>query len=230
MGDLDTGIFFAIVPAAVLMRDRVRSRRRLYELNRSLHELRRPLQALALSNMRDYEAADGFLDLAMSALGDLDHAVNGDQASNGAGRREVVSSHELAVAAAGRWRSSHPDIELQLYWDAGPAAIVAIPEQIGQALDNLIANSLEHGSPPLALTACTVTDKVRITISDRGPRASMNGSNGNGSAPERRGHGLALVSEIAAAHGGRFAISRSRNGTVAALELPLAGPAAVAVA
>jgi signal transduction histidine kinase len=49
-------------------------------------------------------------------------------------------------------------------------------------------------------------------------------------SPERRGHGLALVSEIAAAHGGRFAISRSPNGTVAALELPLAGPAAVAVA
>ncbi|MDX6616597.1 MAG: two-component system, OmpR family, sensor kinase, partial [Solirubrobacterales bacterium] len=222
MGDLDTGIFFAIVPAAVLLRDRVRSRRRRYELNRSLHELRRPLQALALSNKRDYAAADGFLDLAMSALGDLDRAVNG-QASNGVGRREVVSSHELAVAAAGRWRSSHPGIELQLYWDAGPAAIVAIPEQIGQAFDNLIANALEHGSPPLSLTACTISGRVRITISDRGPGAGLSGSNGNGSAPERRGHGLALVSEIAAAHGGRFAISRSQNGTVAALELPLAG-------
>ena len=49
--------------------------RRRRELNRSLHELRRPLQALALSNGRDYEAADGFLDLAMSALGDLDRVT-----------------------------------------------------------------------------------------------------------------------------------------------------------
>ncbi len=229
MGDLDTGIVFALVPAAVLLRDRVRGRRRLRELNRSLHELRRPLQALALSSGRDYQAADGFLDLAMSALGDLDQAVNGDSPQPPPAR-EVVSSHELALAAAGRWRAGHPGTELQLYWDAGPAPILAAPEQISQALDNLIVNALEHGSPPLALTATTIAEKVRITISDRGPRPSPNGSNGNGAGGDRRGHGLELVSEIAAAHGGRFAISSSRNGTVAALELPLAGPAAVAVA
>src|SRR4029079_9250967 len=192
MGDLDTGIFFAIVPAAALLRDRARSRRRRRELNRTLHELRRPLQALALSNGRDYRAADGFLDLAMSALGDLDRAVNGD-APQAPPAREGVSSHQLVLAAARRWRASHPDAELQLYWDAGPAPILAAPEQIAQALDNLIANALEHGSAPLSLTATTISERVRITISDRGPHASSNGSNGNGSDPERRGHGLELV-------------------------------------
>ena len=145
-------------------------------------------------------------------------------------RRELVSEPRARRRRDRALAASRPEVELQLYWDAGPAAIVAVPEQIAQALDNLIANALEHGSPPLSLTACTISGRVRITVSDRGPRAALNGSNGNGSAPERRGHGLALVSEIAAAHGGRFAISRSRNGTVAALELPLAGPAAVAVA
>jgi signal transduction histidine kinase len=230
VGDLDTGLFFAIVPAAVLLRDRVRSARRRRELNRSLHELRRPLQALLLSSGRDFELSEGFLELAMSALGDLDRTVNGTVSPAREVRREVVSSHELVVAAIGRWRSSRPEVELQLYWDAGPAAILAVPEQISQALDNLIANGIEHGSPPLAITACTISEKVRITVSDRGPRGASATANGHGPGDGRRGHGLELVSEIAAAHGGRFAISRSRNGTVAALELPLAGPAAVAVA
>lgn len=230
MGDLDTSLFFAIVPAAVLLRDRARSARRRRELNRSLHELRRPLQALLLSSGRDFEASEGFLELAMSALGELDRTVNGAASRAAEARREVVSSRELVVAAIGRWRASRPEVELQLYWDAGPAAILAAPEQIAQALDNLIANAIEHGSPPLAITACTVSEKVRITVSDRGPRSTSGSSNGQRPDDARHGHGLELVSEVAAALGGRFAISRSRNGTVAALELPLAGPAAVAVA
>ena len=42
-----------------------------------------------------------------------------------------------------------------------------------------------------------------------------------GSDP-RRGHGVKVVSEVAAAHSGRFALCRTGSGCVAALELPLA--------
>ena len=45
-----------------------------------------------------------------------------------------------------------------------------------------------------------------------------------------RGHGLEVVGRVAAQHGGRFVVRHGERGTVAALELPLAGVAAPAVA
>ncbi|MFN8161500.1 MAG: hypothetical protein U0R52_10725 [Solirubrobacterales bacterium] len=42
-------------------------------------------------------------------------------------------------------------------------------------------------------------------------------------SPLGRGHGLAVVRRVAAAHGGRFALDRGAIRSVAVLELPLAG-------
>jgi signal transduction histidine kinase len=219
---LAAGWLFAVVPALVLARDRIAGRRRRRELNRSLHELRRPLQALALGGNMNGSA--GFLDLALTALGDLDRAVNGSEHHEP--RRTVISGRELVVAAVGRWRSRVQGLELHVYWDAGAAMLFAEPERIAQALDNLIANALRHGTPPLTLTASLVSGRVRITIADGGPLTADRAA----PADPRHGHGLAVVSEIASAHGGRFALSRSRSGSVAALELPVAGPEALAAA
>ncbi len=226
---IESGWLLALAPAALLVRGRAIERRRQRELNRGLHELRRPLQTLALSSGRNGAGAPkGFLELAMSALGDLDRTVNG---TAGTGQRqEIVSCRDLVVATVGRWRASTPDLDLQLYWDADSALLQAFPERLSQALDNLIANALEHGRPPLTLTGCVVSSRLRITLSDRGPVVAPNGANGSGPDRDRRGHGLALVSEVAAVHGGRFALSRSRRGTVAALELPLADPVALRTA
>lgn len=230
---LETGWLLALAPAFILARDRLRNRRRIRAVNRSLHELRRPLQALALSSGgRDFSGSEGFLTLAMSALGDLDRAVNGTVDTGQ--RQEAISCRDLIVAAVGRWRASQSesDLQLQLYWDAGEATVCVDPERMAQALDNLIANAIEHGEPPVAITGSVISDKVRITVSDRGPtvNAGGNGANGDRGGDPRHGHGLDLVSEVAAAHGGRFALSRSREGTVAALELPLRDPAPLTVA
>lgn len=229
---LTSGFLFAVVPAAVVVRDRMLQRRRRRQLNRSLHELRRPLQAMALGGVnRNVDTGAGFLDLAMAALTDLDHLVNGAAATPPAARRELLSCRELVVAAVGRWRAGESGVDLELFWDAGEAVVSADAEQIARALDNMIANAIEHGGPRLALTASVVSGKVRLTLSDWsrsqhwGVRRHVSSS--NGAAPPqardpRRGHGLEIVTEIAAAHGGRFALSRSVQGTVAALELPLA--------
>lgn len=228
---VSTGWLFAAVPAAVIAHQRTMQRRRRRQLNRSLHELRRPLQAMALGAVnQNVQSGPGFLDLAMAALSDLDHLVNG-AAIGSPTRRELISCRELVVAAVGRWRSGGSDIDLHLFWDAGEAMISADAEQIARALDNMIANGLEHGGPRLALTASVISGKVRLTLSDWGRSpdwgAARNGvsSHGGGSEPgsdPRRGHGLEIVSESATGHGGRFALSRSAQGTVAALELPLA--------
>jgi signal transduction histidine kinase len=226
-GLIASGWLFGLLPALALARERVRSRTQRRALNRSLHELRRPLQAVALGADAGSGAPLGFLDLALSALGDLDRALNG--ADEPREHRELVSGRRIAVAAAGRWRGGRSAVELKLFWDAGEAMLLADAGRVGQALDNLIANALEHGGPPLWLTASVVGDRVRMTISDGGAGAGASGRSPNGArnrlrpAPEpRRGHGLAVVSQIAEAHGGRFALSSSRLGSVAALELPLA--------
>jgi signal transduction histidine kinase len=196
--------------------------RQTERLNRALHELRRPLQALVLLEQgagvpaasAPGAARRGLLELAACALDELDRAVNG-------GERRVarrVSCRELVHAALERWRPSARETEVKLYWDAGPAYVHGDPAALARALDNLLANALEHGSAPLVITGAEVSGRLRITVANG---ASARQPSRNGGDP-RRGHGIPAVSEVARAHGGRFALYRSDQGCVAALELPLA--------
>jgi signal transduction histidine kinase len=194
-------------------------------LNRALHELRRPLQTLVVMEDGSAQPAAsppaasrrGLLELAESALADLDGAVNGGGASRPTRRFSV---REVVLAALERWRPMAARAGgIRVYWDAGPAPIEGDPARMAQALDNLISNALEHGGPPVVLTAARVAGRVRITI-----------ANGAGSRPSRReadprrGHGTGVVSDVASAHRGRFALCQTGSGCVAALELPLAEP------
>jgi two-component system sensor histidine kinase MtrB len=195
-------------------------------LNRALHELRRPLQALVLLEQGpDAPAASapeaarrGLLELAACALDELDAAVNG---GGGCPVTRRVSCRELVHASLERWRPPAARGSVKLYWDAGPAYVEADPAGVARALDNLLVNAIEHGAPPLVVTGATVADRLRITVASgaAGPEPP-----GNGRDP-RRGHGIPVVSEVARAHGGRFALYRSEQGCVAALELPLSGGA-----
>lgn len=188
-------------------------------LNRAMHELRRPLQALTLLDQADvsgprHQSRRGLLELVCSALADLDHALNGG-APAGSFRR--VSAHDLVLGCLERWRAAAAESGgFKLYWDAGPAPVEGDPTKIAQALDNLIANALEHGGPPLIVTGARVAGRLRITV------ANGCGDRPDGPSEPRRGHGTALVSEIASAHRGRFALCCTGDGCVAALELPLA--------
>jgi signal transduction histidine kinase len=194
-------------------------------LNQALHELRRPLQALVLLEESSGRPAGappvasrrGLLELASSALRDLDGVLNGAAPSRSARR---FSCREAVLACLERWRpvASRPE-SFCVYWDAGPAVVEGDAGRLAQALDNLVANALEHGGVPIVVTGARVAGRVRITI-----------ANGAGKSPPtaggdpRRGHGTEIVSDVASAHGGRFALCRTGGGCVAALELPLAEP------
>jgi two-component system sensor histidine kinase MtrB len=192
-------------------------------LNRALHELRRPLQALVLLEADSGPAAAppvasrrGLLELVTSALRDLDGALNGVGQPR---PPERFSCREVVLGCLERWRPvalRHGGF--RVYWDAGPAAVEGDPARLAQAIDNLVANALEHGGPPVVVTGARVVGRIRITIANgilRPPAPS---------GDPRRGHGTEIVSEVAAAHAGRFALCRTGSGCVAALELPLAEP------
>jgi signal transduction histidine kinase len=194
-------------------------------LNRALHELRRPLQALVLLEEASGQPAAsppvasrrGLLEVAASALQDLDGAVNGDAPSRPARR---FSCREVVLAALERWRPvAARRGGIRVYWDAGPAPVEGDAVQMAQALDNLLANALEHGGPPVVVTGARVAGRIRVTVAN----GAMDGSNGHDQDP-RRGHGTEVVSRVAGAHRGRFALCRTGSGCVAALELPLAEP------
>jgi signal transduction histidine kinase len=228
---------FALVPAAALVREHQRAHATRERLNRCLHELRRPLQALALSGGADgprratlTASQPGLVELAIAALADLEGTVNGGRR---AVEKRLVSARELVASARKRWREAaeRSGAPLTVYWDAGPALVVGDPGRIAQALDNLIVNAIGHGGPPFILTASIVTGRVRITLSDGGDGAKA--AAGGDRRPTRsglRGHGLSVVDEVAREHGGRFALRHSPQGAVAALELPLAGPDAAIAA
>lgn len=194
-------------------------------LNRAMHEIRRPLQALLLMEEEGGRPAAappsasrrGLLELATSALQDLDGAVNGEAPARPPRR---FSCREAVMACLERWRSQAARAGgIRVYWDAGPAEIEGDPTRLAQALDNLLSNAIEHGGPPVVVTGARVTGRIRITIANAVRRDSV--------APRsdpRRGHGTEIVSEVASAHRGRFALCHTGSGCVAALELPLAEP------
>ena len=97
---------FALTMATVGAAGVAVERRRRERLNRALHELRRPLQALALRHhLAPEPTGEDSLDLALLALADLDQEINGGEANLA---RRPVSGRALVEAAVERWRGTAP--------------------------------------------------------------------------------------------------------------------------
>jgi signal transduction histidine kinase len=207
-------------------------------INRALHELRRPLQALALAVPRpasDPRPASSALRLAIHALADLERTVNGTGAPRGGAipfelRCGPASCWELCAAAAQRWQSRArlAGATVALDWTAGDAVVRCDRAALSQALDNLLLNAIEHGGPRITLGGALRRERVLISVCDAGRQDEE--PRGEGSPREvlsrligtrRRGHGLSVVRATAGEHGGRFVFYRGESGATAMLELPL---------
>ena len=167
----------AISCATVVVAERVRTRRRRELLNRSLHELRRPLQALVLqarSAPGIGEQRRGQLELALEALAGLDRQVNGVPDGR---RTELVEAATLARESVDRWRAAAAlaGRRLELAWGAGRARLACDPGAVSRALDNLIANALEHGCGPVRVEGSERGGRLRIVVAD--------GADAGGAAP-----------------------------------------------
>ncbi|HSI79257.1 MAG TPA: ATP-binding protein [Solirubrobacterales bacterium] len=223
--------------ACALAVDRRRASRRREALNRALHELRRPLQILALTAAapasRSAVASSGgatvrdHVGAAIAALDTLDAELNGRPQPR---VRRVLRADRLAGEAVARWSGPAALLgrEIDLRWRAGPAEVVGDPAALGRALDNLLANSLEHGAEQVLVEGAVDGDRLRIAVADgsdpergAGELAAPLRTRPGGRDP-RRGHGLAIVAGTAAAHRGRFAFAAGERGARAVIELPIA--------
>jgi len=224
--------------AVVTAQGRAYGRRRL-ALNEALHELRRPLQALVLSAPSGSVVGANLSRQAATALERLEREVNGEAREP---RREAVEVVPLLVEAVARWRTlaARAGCSLALGTAPGAAGVLGDPGDLERALDNLIANAIEHGGDRVVVGAEVDArggaGRLQIVVRDSGTesRGGAFARKGRANAPRsarssiarfrgraRRGHGLRLVRRIAAAHGGELRWRSGDRGTEAAIELPL---------
>jgi signal transduction histidine kinase len=220
-----------VASMATVVAQGLRAGRRRTALNEALHELRRPLQTVALApgpRLAGSGGGDDPIELAAAALERLDREINGGAPTPAWAEVECLS---LARSAVGRWRSraTLADASLVLRWNAGEATVEGDRRALAQALDNLILNAIEHGGSSIVVAARLRGSRLRIVVVDSGRASRPRSRRGNPaeviarlSGRRRHGHGLSVVSRVASAHGGRFALRRSERGALAALELPLA--------
>jgi signal transduction histidine kinase len=114
------------------------------------------------------------------------------------------------------------------------AVVRGDPEALRRALDNLVANAVMHGAPPVAVTVTLDGDRARVSVSDGGPGVAPGDAEQafrrfwRGSGARARGGsglGLAIVRDTARAHGGDVQV----EGATFTLDLPAIGPGAETV-
>lgn len=207
-------------------------RRRRELVARACHELRGPIAAarLALHASRRHgdappvrlAAIDVELRRAGLALDDLAAARTGRRAAD---RQDVVDVDELLEHQVDTWTAVAPvfGCRVEVAGRSGMALVRGDRVRLAQAVGNVVANALEHGSGTVAIRSRAAAEHIRIEVADEGPGLPAPVAElirrpraGRG----RRGRGLAIAADIVARHGGRIVAAPSARGARVAIELP----------
>jgi signal transduction histidine kinase len=224
--------------------------RRRDALNRALHEVRRPLQALVLLSP-GLPAGGGALKSlpgpgspasrrllvepvlqVVSAVGDLDRELNGGPPPRR--RHEMLAVRLMADSCVRRWqsRAALSDGRIELLWSGPDVLVRGDGVALASALENMILNAIEHGGPRITVTGRTTGGNVLIAVRDDGVEGrAPNRPVGPGetiarlTGRARHGHGLAVVDRVARDHGGKVETQFSEGGSEVVLVLPKASRA-----
>ncbi|HEX5116401.1 MAG TPA: HAMP domain-containing sensor histidine kinase [Pseudonocardiaceae bacterium] len=211
------------------------------------HELRTPLTLLstsaqfaqrALGPDPDVETARSDVDRLVAdtahltaVLDDLLLAADPRQAHVD----EVVAMNDLVEDTVESARPLAERHGVALAWvdDGGRSAVLGSPASLRRAVTALLDNAIRHADGSVCATVGVDGGDVVVDVHDDGPgvapevmvtmfnRFATVPSGGRPVAPRRYGLGLALVSEVAAQHGGGVSVVDSgRRGATLRLRLP----------
>jgi signal transduction histidine kinase len=194
-----------------------RERRRAELVAAAAHELRGSSTAIALAaaalrrepgGLRRALAFESELARMRAGLEDLELARLGRRAP---ARPAVEPAEHLLRGAVAGWRPAarRAGRSLRFRWEGAPAEVRADRGRIAQALGNLLANAMEHGSGPVEVRGRRSGRRVRVEVSDGGAD---------------RGRGLAIAARAVEEAGGTLTVDSGPEATTAAIELPLAEP------
>ena len=209
----------------------LREGRRRASLNEAMHELRRPLQVLALAlpaGRREEDVCESSLHVATAALERLDREINGRPAAAPA---DPVALRPLIEAAVKRWKLPVRlrGRSLRLRWRALNPRVIGDEIELAQSLDNLISNAIEHGAGEVTVEARESAGSLQLLVVDAGGDSTRSAGprgaefRGRIGGRQRHGHGLRVVTRTARLHGGSFRLRRTPGRTEARIELPLLG-------
>jgi light-regulated signal transduction histidine kinase (bacteriophytochrome) len=188
------------VATAMLARRVVADRGRFRLIAEAEHELRAPLQAIALA-APDHCHPD--VERARSAVADLAAARSGRRADADA---EPVRLDRLVwrAATASDLAARRVGGGVHLDWSAGPVTIKANRGRLAQALGNLLANAVEHGGGDVRVIGRRTRRGIRVEVRDSG-----------------RGHGLTIAAKAVRDSGGTLSAAKAGSGTAVAIDLPV---------
>ena len=235
-----------ISAASLLIGSRLSRSRNRVALNRALHELRRPLQAMALllpelepASSPGVSSRGGFpqpvgpepIRQAIDALRDLDHEVNGRPPTKR--KSELLAARLMADACVRRW-TAHARLngsEIELHWIGPDLLVRGSGSALAAALENVILNAIEHGGPSITVRGGEVAGRVRIAVEDSGDRSArrlLSGRTESDGVGDLAGHGFGLdiARETIAEHGGRLDCEFGEERSVVEIFLPVARPGA----
>ncbi len=159
---------------------------------------------------RDLRAGDGACDISVPPR-----------------RIESVDVRELSATSVEAWHGSAvaAGTLLRWSWSGDGAAVRGDRLRLVQAVGNLIANAIEHGSGPIEVSGEVRGGQVELRVRDHGPglpvpiaELTRRARRGQG----ERGRGLAIAAAVAHAHGGSLGCAPSPCGAMLSLVLPIA--------
>jgi signal transduction histidine kinase len=224
----------ALLVSAWQARVRYQLSRRMVRVASACHELRGALAAmrLALSRMEAPVGRGAWLDnvevlraqhaRALLATEDLE-SNRGTAPERAIDTSSSVDLESLVRRCVSSWATVHGRGRVVLDWRAGRPRVRGEAGRLAQALDNLVANAVEHGAGRVTVVGRLNPDSVTISVLDLGDGLERSLRDLRpASWRSRRGHGLAIVRRAVEDHGGRMQLVRESSGTGVQIRLPLA--------